>query len=257
MQGKIFSINGKSKRYPKPKYKYRPPLHPYCRHSLHPYVREFDDRAEETERFSNQPLNKDPRSEAEKQAYAEMRDAVTIATNRKRAREVLLSDNATLEEKIEAYKKLKKIYEDTGKKPAGFDAQVIKYYQLNEDKYNAIIISNTVISDSPQWKRGKDIEHLNKRKKQGHIPENWTLDDYNKKIQELCSKADNEVYLYYNEGFKQKYYVFGDKEWIVIIGQNKVIDTAFKVDRISYEEYIKKNGMKLLGTIKELRSNGQ
>lgn len=186
-----------------------------------------------------------------------MRDTVTIATNRKRAREVLLNENAPLEEKMEAYKKLEKTYGDTGKKPVGFDAQIIKHYQLNEDKYNAIIISDTVITDGPQWKSGKDIEHLNKRKKQGHIPENWTLNDYNRKIQELCSKADNEVYLYHNEVFKQKYYVFGDKEWIAIIGQNKVIDTAFKVDRMSYEEYIKKNDMKLLGTVKELRPNGQ
>nr|WP_159444459.1 phage minor capsid protein [Carboxydocella sporoproducens] len=257
LQGKVFSISGEDKRYPKLMDEYRPPIHPNCRHSLHPYVRELDPEADKVQKYSNTSLTKDPRSEEEKQAYKEMRDAVTIATNRKRAREVLLSENAPLEEKMEAYKKLKKTYEDTGKKPVGFDAQVIKHYQLNEDKYNAIIISDTVINDGPQWKSGKDIEHLNKRKKRGHIPENWTLDDYNRKIQELCSKADNEVYLYHKEGFKQKYYVFGDKEWIAIIGQNKVIDTAFKVDRMNYEEYIKKNGMNFLGTVKELRPNGQ
>lgn len=43
-----------------------------CRHVLAPYVRELDDNAEETEHFSNQPLDKDPRSEAEKQAYEEL-----------------------------------------------------------------------------------------------------------------------------------------------------------------------------------------
>lgn len=72
VQGKVFSISGKDKRYPKLTDEYRPPLHPSCRHSCHPYVRELDDDAEETERFSNQPLDKDPRSEAEKQAYEEL-----------------------------------------------------------------------------------------------------------------------------------------------------------------------------------------
>jgi len=64
------------------------------------------------------------------------------------------------------------------------------------------------------------------------------------------------VYLYHKPDFKQKYYAFGDGEWLVIIGQNQVVDTAFKVDRIPYEEYIKQHGMKLLGTVKEVRSNG-
>ncbi|SMB97799.1 Phage minor capsid protein 2 [Thermanaeromonas toyohensis ToBE] len=87
LQGKVFSLSGKDKRYPKyGENGARIPRHPNCRHVLVPYVRELDDNAEETERFSNQPLDVDPRSEAEKQTYAEMRDKVTIATTRQRAR---------------------------------------------------------------------------------------------------------------------------------------------------------------------------
>lgn len=70
LQGKVFSLSGKDKRYPKyGENEARIPRHPNCRHSIHPYVRELDDNAEETERFSNQPLDVDPRSEAEKEAY--------------------------------------------------------------------------------------------------------------------------------------------------------------------------------------------
>lgn len=127
VQGKTFSISGRDKRYPKLTDESRPPLHPNCRHVLAPYVRELDDNAEETERFSNQPLDVDPRSEAEKQAYKEMRDAVTIATNRRRAREMLLSDNAPLIEKVKAAEKLKKSYEKTGTKPVGVDAGMINH----------------------------------------------------------------------------------------------------------------------------------
>ncbi|HHW01905.1 MAG TPA: hypothetical protein GXX35_03705 [Thermoanaerobacterales bacterium] len=56
----------------------------------------------------------------------EMRDAVTIATNRKRAREVLLSENIPMVEKVKAAKKLKKSYDKTGTKPVCADAAILK-----------------------------------------------------------------------------------------------------------------------------------
>ena len=129
LQGKVYSISGNDDRYPMLTDERRPPIHPNCRHVLAPYVRELDDDAEETERRSNEPLNVDPRSEAEKQAYAEMRDAVTIATNRRRAREVLLSENAPLVEKVKAAEKLKKSYEKTGTRPVGKDASLVRQYK--------------------------------------------------------------------------------------------------------------------------------
>lgn len=72
LQGKVFSISGRDKRYPKLTDERRPPVHPNCRHVLAPYVRELDDNAEETERFSRRSLDKDPRTEAEKRAYEEL-----------------------------------------------------------------------------------------------------------------------------------------------------------------------------------------
>lgn len=129
LQGKVFSISGKDSRYPKLTDERRPPIHPHCRHVLTPYVRELDDKAEETERFSNQPLNVDPRSEAEKQVYKEIRDKVTIETNRRRAREVLLNPDLPIVEKIKAAEKLKKTYEKTGTRPRGRDAKLLGQYK--------------------------------------------------------------------------------------------------------------------------------
>jgi len=142
VQNKVFSISGKDSRYPKLTDEYRPPLHPHCRCVLTPYVRELDDNADETERFSNQPLDVDPRSEAEKQAYAEMRDAVMIATNRKRAREAIYSETASLEEKVKAARKLQRTYEKTGTKPAGKDALIIRQYKefLKTGRYQGKIV---------------------------------------------------------------------------------------------------------------------
>ncbi|MCL6611186.1 MAG: hypothetical protein K6T66_06575 [Peptococcaceae bacterium] len=138
LQGKVYSISGRDSRYPKLTDERRPPIHPNCRHVLVPYVRELDDNAEETERLSNQPLDRDPRSEAEKQTYAEMRDAVTIATNRKRAREVLYNEAAPLEDKLKAARKLQRSYEKTGQKPKGRDAAILKQYRDWLDEQNLV-----------------------------------------------------------------------------------------------------------------------
>jgi hypothetical protein len=69
LQGKVYSISGKDKRYPALKDEYRPPIHPNCQHVLEPYVREFDDKADEVQELSNKPLTKDPRSEQEIEDY--------------------------------------------------------------------------------------------------------------------------------------------------------------------------------------------
>jgi hypothetical protein len=54
LQGKVYSISGKDTRYPKLTDDIRPPVHPNCRHSIQPYIRELDENAEETERQSRQ-----------------------------------------------------------------------------------------------------------------------------------------------------------------------------------------------------------
>jgi hypothetical protein len=132
LQGKVFSISGNDKRYPKLEDEYRPPIHPRCRHVLTPYVRELDPDAEKTERHSNTSLTEDPRTEDEKRAYKETQDAATIKRNRRRAREVLYNPSAQLEDKVKAAKALNKTYEKTGTKPVGKDAQILKYYRSND-----------------------------------------------------------------------------------------------------------------------------
>ena len=107
------------------------------------------------------------------------------------------------------------------------------------------------INNNPKWKSGKDIIHLKKRKRKMHIPDDWSLEDYNNKIIEICSDFTNETYLYYKKGFPQDFYVFGDKEWIVMIGENGIMETAFPPD--DYDIYLdKKKGYEYLGTIKEV-----
>ncbi|KYN77168.1 hypothetical protein A0J52_09920 [Clostridium sporogenes] len=67
LQGKVFSLTGKTEGYPK--YKDYIPVHPRCRHILMGYIRDFDSNADETQRFSNTSLTKDNRTKSEKKAY--------------------------------------------------------------------------------------------------------------------------------------------------------------------------------------------
>lgn len=162
LQGKVYSISGRDSRYPKLTDERRPAIHPRCRHVLVPYVRELDDNAEETERFSNEPLDKDPRSEAEKRAYAEMRDKVTIATIRRRARELLYNEAVPLEDKLKAARKLQRSYEKTGQKPTGRDATILRQYQDWLDKtakFGIVTPENAYIPESKLLDYALNIGH--------------------------------------------------------------------------------------------------
>ena len=68
--------------------------------------------------------------------------------------------------------------------------------------------------------------------------ENWTAEDYNLKIIDILEDVNLEFYKYYMDGFDQVYYVFGLPNWVVIVGENGIMETAFEVDRKSYNDYL-------------------
>lgn len=103
-----------------------------------------------------------------------------------------------------------------------------------------------------RWKSGKDIQHLEKRKAMGHLPEHSLLEDYNTLIYELIEDDDNIVYLY-EFGVKRYYAVRGKVhkvDWIVIFSKDGIMETAFPPRGI--DDYIEKRGFKLVGKIREV-----
>jgi hypothetical protein len=74
-------------------------------------------------------LTEDTRTEAEKEDYKDTQDAVRIASNKRKAREVLYTPSAPEEDKIKAAKKLNGIYERIGRRPTGRDAKLLKPYE--------------------------------------------------------------------------------------------------------------------------------
>lgn len=103
-----------------------------------------------------------------------------------------------------------------------------------------------------KWKVGKDIGHLRKRKKYGHVPQDFSLKDYEHVILSIVNGTENDVFLYFLQGFKKDYFVFGNGVWIVIVGDDGIMETSFIVDG-DYNDYLsKEKGYKYIGKVKEV-----
>jgi hypothetical protein len=108
------------------------------------------------------------------------------------------------------------------------------------------------LREEVQWKAGKDIEHLNKRRRMGHLAQKATLAEYVKIISELVHNGQNVVYLY---AVREEHYyavsgVIQDRVWLVIFGSKGLMETAFPP--IDPEDYLERRGFVLLGRIEEV-----
>ena len=103
-----------------------------------------------------------------------------------------------------------------------------------------------------RWKPGKAAAHLEKRKALGHLPAESSVEEYNRLIQTLVREAEHQVYLY--RFGSERYYAVkgtaGRTEWLVIATKEGVIETAFPLGDM--EDYLRKRGFALIGTIREM-----
>lgn len=102
------------------------------------------------------------------------------------------------------------------------------------------------------WKPGKDIQHLEKRIRVGHLPEGTILDEYNQIVSAVLHHDDSKVYHYpYND---DTYFgVVGKTEntsWLVILNPKGIMETAFPPKEL--ENYLKRRGFIYLGKISEI-----
>ncbi|MGP7817401.1 hypothetical protein [Niallia sp. 01092] len=83
------------------------------------------------------------------------------------------------------------------------------------------------------------------------IPADWELKDYSNLIMNIMNNIDNDIHLYHLQTFEQEYFVFDDGYWIVIIGANRIVDTAFYCNNT--KNYLHPNkGYKYLGKVREV-----
>ena len=103
-----------------------------------------------------------------------------------------------------------------------------------------------------QWKPGKALSHLEKRKSLRHLRAATSLREYNELIQSLVKEETNLVYLY-RHGSERYYAVngrIGSREWLLIATRAGVVETAFLPDAM--EEYLQRRGFIAMGTVREV-----
>ena len=108
------------------------------------------------------------------------------------------------------------------------------------------------LREKVKWKPGKDIAHLNKRRRMGHLAQDATLAEYVKIVAEVVHNGKNVLYLY--EVRAKHYYavsgVIHDRIWLVIFGLQGLMETAFPP--MDIEDYAERRGFVLLGQIEEV-----
>ena len=102
------------------------------------------------------------------------------------------------------------------------------------------------------WKPGKAANHLAKRIRLGHLPDDASLEEYEAIITYVVTAISADVYLYiYGETIYPTVVAYVDyKLWLVMIGLNGVLETAFPPDLP--QSYLAISSFVYLGLVKEL-----
>ena len=115
-----------------------------------------------------------------------------------------------------------------------------------------IAIATRALRVRVRWKPGKDVRRLEKRKRCGHLPPEFSLAQYNRLIATILLSDESLVYLYQVAGVRYGAVrsTYEGREWLVIFGLDGVMETAFPPRKI--EQYIKRHNFLLRGEIGEV-----
>jgi len=103
-----------------------------------------------------------------------------------------------------------------------------------------------------RWKPGKDIQHLEKRIRRGHLAQGTSLAQYNQLIQKVLNEPESNVY-HYPFGQDDYFSVTNEidaKPWLVLVSAKGIMETAFPPDDL--QDYIVQSKYVFLGKLKEL-----
>jgi hypothetical protein len=101
------------------------------------------------------------------------------------------------------------------------------------------------------WKPGSLEYHTNKRINRKHLDPGTTEQQFEDLIISKIFNDENDIYFYFLEHFEQDYYVFTDQEWIIIIGKDNIMETAFKRKNVT-TYLVEEDGYVLIGKLKEV-----
>lgn len=109
-----------------------------------------------------------------------------------------------------------------------------------------------VLRSRVRWKPGKDIQHLEKRIRVGHLQVGTTLDEYNRIISKILRQSDSAVYHYSFNG-DDYFGVVGKADeilWLIILSATGMMETAFPPKDLL--NYLQRRNFVYLGKMSEM-----
>lgn len=106
------------------------------------------------------------------------------------------------------------------------------------------------------WRPDSAKRHLAKRIRSGHLPEEATIQDYEALIRNIVLQPQCRIYAYTHH--TQAIYAVGVNvwtgvEWLVMVGMDGVMETAFEIDS---EDYLSKLSYVYLGIMGDENEGG-
>jgi hypothetical protein len=110
------------------------------------------------------------------------------------------------------------------------------------------------IQNAVHWKTHSAVRHLQKRKRQGHLPPGATLQDYDDLIQAVLHDDAAQVYLYWYLGTAYVAVVatIQQRPWLVMFGFNGTMESAFVIET---KAYLAQPGFECLGALREVQDD--
>lgn len=108
------------------------------------------------------------------------------------------------------------------------------------------------VKSEVRWKPGRAVRHLLKRKLRGHLPDDASLEDYERIIQTVLDNWNATVYVYrYNDvPYVVIVAIIQDHHWLVMFGLDGLMESAYVVDRPEY--YLNKPAFEIFGPLNEV-----
>ncbi len=123
---------------------------------------------------------------------------------------------------------------------------------LPDELRDKIIVALKSVQKDVRWKPGKGHEHLQTRKRYGHLAPNATLEEYNEIIQTLMNSETAELYIYVwqeDNLYPTVVSTYDQKVWLVMFSLSGVLETAFPPT--SPQEYLSDRRFHDQGSVQE------
>ncbi len=125
-------------------------------------------------------------------------------------------------------------------------------FNLSAEQHAQVVSAIQQVQQQIRWKSGKDLEHLQTRKRHGHLDQNATLAEYQAIIASVVSSEQAQLYVYRwrNELYPTLATEYEYKTWLVMLSISGILETAFPPT--NPEEYLADQRFLYYGLLSEL-----